>query len=140
MLKEFYLLNLKHQLQKGFLGGIMNNVSHFNRGNMRMPQRRFVSGGQGGRGRPQGASGRYVIPGVGVVGVYEWRRYVAQQLRLKRQAFSKDNNSICSSTATTSSISSFSSSMEARTYPDTNGKVSLTSLQKEIDDATNIVF
>jgi hypothetical protein len=33
-----------------------------------------------GRGRPAGPSGRYIIPGVGPVGVYEYRKWFSNQL------------------------------------------------------------
>ena len=35
-------------------------------------------------GRPRGPSGRYVIPGVGPVGVYQWRKWYRQQMSLER--------------------------------------------------------
>lgn len=35
-------------------------------------------------GRPRGPSGRYYVPGVGPVGVYEWRRWYRNQLALQR--------------------------------------------------------
>ncbi len=35
--------------------------------------------GYGSRGRPRGPSGRYIIPGVGAVGVYEWRKWYRKQ-------------------------------------------------------------
>lgn len=34
-------------------------------------------------GRPRGPSGKYVIPGVGPVGVYQWRQWYAQQRALQ---------------------------------------------------------
>ena len=44
------------------------------------------SGAKKGRrvGRPKGPSGKYAIPGVGPVGVYEFRRWKRQQLALER--------------------------------------------------------
>lgn len=53
-----------------------------------------------GRGRPAGSlSGKYVIPGRGVVGVYEWRKWVSEQKRLARaggttSAYSSDIKNI----------------------------------------------
>jgi len=63
--------------------------------------------------------------------------YVAQQLRLKRQAFQQGQQTqYAQAQQRQAAYRASQVPMEARTYPDTNGKVSLTSLQKEIDDAT----
>lgn len=35
--------------------------------------------GYAGRGRPRGPSGKYYVPGKGAVGVYEFRKFIAQQ-------------------------------------------------------------
>jgi hypothetical protein len=40
--------------------------------------------GKRGKGRPKGPSGKYYIPGVGPVGVYEWRRWYARKLATDR--------------------------------------------------------
>ena len=37
-----------------------------------------------GKGRPSGPSGRYFIPGKGPVGVYEWRKWAAQERMLRQ--------------------------------------------------------
>lgn len=40
--------------------------------------------GKGKKGRPEGPSGKYFIPGVGAVGVYQYRTWLRQQRRIKR--------------------------------------------------------
>ena len=40
--------------------------------------------GTGSRGRPKGASGKYYIPGVGAVGVYQYRAYLRKQRKINR--------------------------------------------------------
>ena len=42
---------------------------------------------QGYRGRPRGPSGRYFIPGVGSVGVYQFRKWASQQKLARRMAY-----------------------------------------------------
>jgi hypothetical protein len=45
--------------------------------------------GYAGRGRPRGPSGRYIIPGKGAVGVYEYRKFRAQQRLAQRMQADK---------------------------------------------------
>lgn len=40
--------------------------------------------GKGKKGRPEGPSGKYFIPGVGAVGVYQYRTWLRQQKRVSR--------------------------------------------------------
>ena len=50
-----------------------------------MPVRIKKSGTTTGRiGRPRGPSGKYYIPKVGAVGVYQWRRWVGRQKAMQR--------------------------------------------------------
>lgn len=45
---------------------------------------------KGKKGRPAGASGKYVIPGYGPVGVYEYRKWFNAQMRIKKaEAFAR---------------------------------------------------
>lgn len=44
---------------------------------------RGLKGESGGRGRPAGPSGKYIIPGIGPVGVFQYRAWLTQQRKLK---------------------------------------------------------
>lgn len=48
----------------------------------RLPSRYQGKKGYRGRGRPRGPSGRYIIPGKGSVGVYEYRKWLRYQKRM----------------------------------------------------------
>lgn len=48
----------------------------------RLPVKYQGKKGYAGRGRPRGASGKYIIPGKGAVGVYEYRKWARYQRRL----------------------------------------------------------
>lgn len=68
--------------QKKFSGGVISAIRAFTpQGTLPVASKKA---GTGKKGRPQGPSGRYFIPGVGPVGVYEYRTWLRQQKRISR--------------------------------------------------------
>ena len=91
-----------------------------------------------GRGRPSGPSGKYVIPGIGPVGVYEFRKWLNTQRRLKEiQARQEAFSNIQQARRLNQQQAARDQPMESRTIPDTRGKVFMADIQREIDDAAN---
>lgn len=94
-----------------------------------------------GRGRPSGPSGKYVIPGVGPVGVYEYRMWLRQQLRERRMALQRQNQLSPAQKAALMSLAerqrARAMNPENRVIPDTDGSVPTKSIHQEIDDYAN---
>ena len=100
----------------------------------------FVSlrGQYGKKGRPPGPSGRYYIPGVGPVGVYEFRRYLSSQITQRKIAFQRNASMSPLALARERAIQMQQQSPENQIIPDTRGSVPLRSLHKEADDYANL--
>lgn len=97
----------------------------------------------GRRGRPRGPSGRYYIPGVGAVGVYEYRMWLRSQLREKRAQIQRNMTLSPEQQQALAELQARrQASIEApenRTIPDTTGRFSFSSYNQEVDDAANMV-
>lgn len=118
------------RMASGFIGALGGSFSQG------QPQ---TSQGYGGRGRPQGTV-KYSIPGVGPVGVYEYRRWLRHKFAMERlqqrqqvyaniQQYKEYNNRQLAQAVP----------QEQRTIPNTGGFVPMGSVHKEADDAANIV-
>ena len=91
-----------------------------------------------GRGRPAGPSGRYVIPGVGPVGVYEYRKWFNAQLQMQKlQARQQAVANMQRYRDYNRQALAAQTPPERRTIPDTQGNVATRSIHQEIDDAAN---
>lgn len=94
----------------------------------------------GGRGRPRGPSGRYVIPGVGPVGVYEYRLWLRSQLRNKRMAIQQQVERNRLSPGQIQALAAYQARQnqtyddpENKVIPDTRGNIPMRSIHEEID-------
>lgn len=91
------------------------------------------------RGRPAG-SVKYSIPGVGPVGVYEFRKWQSTQNQIAK--LNARNQSIQNIQAMRSQAQQRMNPQsqypgEQNTIPNTQGKVSMSNYQKEVEDAAN---
>lgn len=96
----------------------------------------------GGRGRPAGPSGKYVIPGVGPVGVYEYRMWLRQKLRERKAALYQQTHLSPEQRQALISVSQRQREQmqnpENKTIPDTSGNVPAKNIHQEIDDYANM--
>lgn len=91
-----------------------------------------------GRGRPRGASGKYIIPGVGAVGVYEYRQYLRQKFALERLRAQGQGQQAIVMQARERAMQKYDEQPEQRTVPDTKGSFNLKTIHKEAEDYANL--
>ncbi|MFI5405062.1 MAG: hypothetical protein ACHQ1D_00970 [Nitrososphaerales archaeon] len=72
--------------------------------------------GTGKRGRPSGPSGRYFIPGVGAVGVYQYRAWLRQQKRVKRLEARSSPSSAVAAGSNTPAVQQLTSQQNTMQY------------------------
>jgi len=92
----------------------------------------------GTRGRPAGPSGKYYIPGIGPVGVYEFRKYLSSVLAKRKLESQQQMQMSPLAIARARALQAQQQNPENKTIPDTRGSVPLRSIHQEIDDYANL--